>query len=232
MSRNDALEKMKYHLAACGLLVMTVCGCKSHAPISATLSSAPPAYSIQAPNNLGIATQGQTGNNTIINPPPPSAPKPEVVLHFVYPTSPALVLQNVTDGIARDMLWEVVLWNIDLPDRIDPLPIPSTAYSWLRPRSSGGPQSLFDTPQVASLLKPGSRLYGSAEVSCPECERSHTYFVFIKWGESGWFAEAKDAPDGQLLIPRPPFTTQVIAAYAQTIENIVPASMRVPIGPL
>jgi hypothetical protein len=216
---------------ACILAMCAMHGCAHQGATAPAKPSAPPQNLIDAPNNQGIATQGQVGNNTIINPPVPAAAKPDVVLRFVYPTYPALVLQNTTDAIARDMLWQLALWNLDLPERTQPLAIPATPYGWLRPRASGGPQDLFSNPQVASLLKPGDRLCGTALVSCPECKRSHTYVVFIKWGESGWYAETNDAADGDLLIPRGTWTAPVIAAYAQGLENSIPVSERIPISP-
>ena len=60
---------------------------------------------------------------------------PDVALRFVYPKSPALVLVNQSAVIARDIKWTVVLWNMDLPDRNDPLPIPVSTFDWITDNS-------------------------------------------------------------------------------------------------
>src|ERR1700733_5676999 len=63
---------------------------------------------------------------------------PVVAIRFVYPKSPAFELVNESDAIAKDIKWAVVLWNMDLPDLTDPLPIPATSFDWLRPHDKGG----------------------------------------------------------------------------------------------
>ncbi len=91
----------------------------------------------------------------------PEKPKlPDITLRFVYPKSPALVLANPSDSIARDIKYSVVLWNMDVPERDDPLPIPVATFDWLKPHTEGGPQDLFGSPPVASLLNGGNRLIG------------------------------------------------------------------------
>jgi hypothetical protein len=111
--------------------------------------------------------------------------RPDVKLRFVYPNSPTLVLINDSDVVARDIKWFVALWNRDLPGRDDPLPIPVSNFDCIKPHSVSGAQDLFYSPSVASLLKPGNRLLGSASVSCPTCSRGRTYMVYITWGTNG-----------------------------------------------
>src|SRR5437867_4452348 len=82
-----------------------------------------------------------------------------------------LVIVNSSGSLARDIKWIVVLWNMDLPDRDDPLPIPVSTFDWIKPHQEGGPQNLFSGANVAPLLKPGDRLFGSASVNCPNCVR-------------------------------------------------------------
>lgn len=86
--------------------------------------------------------------------------KPDLALRFIYPESPALVLINRSSVIAKDIKWTVAIWNMDLPERNDPLPIPIGIYDWIRPNDEGGPQNIFDTPSVKSILTPGNRLLG------------------------------------------------------------------------
>jgi len=158
----------------------------------------------------------------------PSEP-PDVALRFVRPKSPVLMIINQSAVIARDIKWTVQLWNIDLPDRNDPLPIPYQTFDWLRPKDEGGPQNLFGGPLVAPLLKPGNRLFGTAAVSCPECARGRTYIVHIVWGESGWYSEVEDEKSGRVFVPAnglEPGRT----AYFKTLEATVPLQARIPIG--
>jgi hypothetical protein len=153
---------------------------------------------------------------------------PDVALRFIYPKSPALVIENRSAVIARDIKWTLVLWNMDLPERNDPLPIPVQKFDWLRPNDEGGPQNLFSTPAVASLLKTGNRLFGSASVNCPECARGRTYIVQIIWGERGWFSELENEKSGRTVVPSS--GSEVGRAdYFKRLEEEIPLRARIPI---
>lgn len=154
--------------------------------------------------------------------------KADVALRFVYPKSPALVILNQSDVVVREIKWTVVLWNLNIPDRLDPLPIPVSTFDWLRPHDKGGPQTLFGIAGVAPLVKPGDRLVGSATVICPECTRGRTYFVYIIYDNGGWFAEVENEQSGHLFIPANT-TKEGLLDYLKIIENQVPEGSRVPI---
>jgi hypothetical protein len=186
----------------------------------------------------GAGAQGGPGGTYIQNqynygqssPAPATIPaRPDVTLRFIYPTGPALQLINQSGVTARDIKWTVAVWNLDLPDRTNPLPIPVTTFDFIMPHSSGGLQSLFDAPMVASLLHTGDHLIGSASVSCPDCARGRTFIVYIIWGHEGWFTEVLDKTGGELLIPRH-FTKPEIEKYAHDLLSLVPQSARTPIG--
>lgn len=163
---------------------------------------------------------------------------PDVALRFVYPKSPALVLVNESGAIARNIKSAVALWNMDdprtyvnpnaSPDAHDPLPIPVATFDFLRPRTAGGPQNLFDSPLVAPHIKNGQRLFGSASIICPECARGHTYIFSIIWGEGGWYVEALNSREGELLIPAN-FNKETVAAFFREIVAQTPESARIPI---
>lgn len=153
---------------------------------------------------------------------------PDVTLRFVYPKSPALILVNTSDKVARDIKWAVLLWNLDLPTRVDPLPIPVSTFDWIRPHSEGGPTSLFNLPNVTPLLKPGNRLFGSASVSCPDCARGRTFIVYIQWGQGGWFFEVQEEKSGSLIIPNHLTEKNITDYYKQFLSNI-PERSRIPI---
>ena len=161
----------------------------------------------------------------------PSPPKPdlrELTLRFVYPEEPCLLIVNSTDLIVRDIKWMVFLWNIDLPDRNDPLPIPVAAFDWLRPHTEGGPQILFGLPGVAPLVKKGDRLFGSASVICPECTRGRTYIVYMVFGQGGWFSEIDSVSSGVPISPRN-FSRDTRESYFKEIEGMAPPQSRIPI---
>ena len=150
---------------------------------------------------------------------------PDVTLRFVYPKSPALVLMNPSNKVAKQIKWVVVLWNLDLPERTDPLPIPTSMFDFIRPHSEGGPLNLFNVPAITPLLKPGNRLIGSASVQCPDCLRGRTFIVSIIWGDSGWFTEVLDKSDGSIIAP-PFFNREKIMEYATQLNALVPEKAR------
>jgi hypothetical protein len=157
------------------------------------------------------------------------APKsPEIGLRFIYPEEPSLVIDNLSELTAKDIKWAVVLWNMDLPDRNDPLPIPVSTFDWIKGHSSGGPQNLFSTPLIAPLLHEGNRLFGSATVDCPECGVGRTYAVYIVWKSGGWFSEIDKRPAAQLFIPSN-FLRETREAYFKQLDAMVPPDRRAPI---
>jgi hypothetical protein len=154
---------------------------------------------------------------------------PEVALRFVYPTSPALMIINQSDVLARDINYVVALWNVDSPDRTDALPIPSNTANWLKEHSEAGPEDLFHSPSVSPLLKPGNRLIGTASVNCATCARGRTYIVSIVWGEGGWVSEFESEKSGKLLTPSR-YTKEGLSQYFASLEAAVPVERRIPIG--
>jgi hypothetical protein len=166
--------------------------------------------------------------------------QPDVTLRFVYPESPTLVLENLSDKTAQNIKWTVVLWNLDdprayspgvhAPDIHEPLQIPIATFDFIRPHSLSGPQNLFASPLVAPYVKLGNRFAGSASTVCPECSRGHTFLVYIILGEGGWYSEVSDITNGDVVIP-PKLTKSQVLQYASQILNI-PNKDRTPItGP-
>jgi hypothetical protein len=137
------------------------------------------------------------------------------------------VLVNSSSTVAKDMKWGVALWNRDRPDDINPLPIPTSAFDWLKAHSDSAPLLIFGSGQ--SQVKLGDRLVGSAFVDCPECSKGHTYFVSITYGQGGWFAELK-SDKTKMGGPATPMSTSLDGrdAYFAAIDR-VPESERMPI---
>lgn len=155
--------------------------------------------------------------------------KPDVSLRFVHPEYPALIVVNKSSVIARDIKWCVVLWNLNLPERKDPLPIPVTIFDWIRPYEESGPQDIFSEPDVMALLKTGNRLLGSATVMSPDCVHGRTYIVSIVWDEGGWFSEVENEKTGKLIIPAN-FLKETREAFFRELELISTLHSRIKIN--
>jgi ABC-type multidrug transport system fused ATPase/permease subunit len=114
--------------------------------------------------------------------------KPEVVLSLVHTASPAVSLHNVSNAVANNIKWGIILWNTTHPDpSFTPLQIPIQMFDWIKPGQYGGPEDVFS--RVSSQLQPGDRLVGCAFVDCPDCIKGHSYLVEIVWGQGGWYSE-------------------------------------------
>jgi hypothetical protein len=181
-------------------------------------------------NNGTAASKGApdaAGNHT-----PQSASvseHPDLELRFVYPKDPALIISNPSDKLASEIKWMVILWDMDAPDRKDPLPIPTSGFDWIKPHDETGAQNLFDTNLVTPLLKQGDRLYGSGTVNCPECDRGRTYILYVTFGQGGWYSEIKSEKSGHILVPSD-FSEDGREAYFKQLDAMVPAASRTPIG--
>jgi hypothetical protein len=154
--------------------------------------------------------------------------RPLVGIKIVGPKGPAIACVNESDVIARDILWQIVIWNKDTLE-LQPLPIPVQKCEWLRPRDEGGPT---DISHWLSALKPGTHLIGSAMISCPNCLTGRTYIVAIVVGEGGWYCEFSPGPgkQGKLLVPLNPESESARAAFLSGLENSVPLDSRISIG--
>ncbi|MCX6848891.1 MAG: hypothetical protein NTY98_08215 [Verrucomicrobia bacterium] len=150
----------------------------------------------------------------------------EVALRFVYTNWPALMIENRSNVTEKDIKWAVVLWNLNLPDRADPLPIPASTQDWLNPGTSGGPQGLFGSPNVASLVKEGDKLLGVASVTAPNVKNGKSYIVSIQIGKGGWYSEIKTGK-GELRVPTR-FDRETKSVYFEMLQT-VKESDRIPI---
>lgn len=159
---------------------------------------------------------------------PPKPKLPDVALRFVYAKEPALVIVNRSDSIARSIKWMLAIWNMNLTDRNDPLPIPVSIFDWLRPHTESAPLSLFRDLPVAQLLKSGDCLFGSAAIICPDCFRGRTYVVYIVFGQNGWYSEIESETSGNLIVPKN-FLRDNRENYFRELESAIPQKNRIPI---
>jgi hypothetical protein len=153
----------------------------------------------------------------------------DVTLRFVYVEEPALQLVNKSNVLARDIKWEVTLWNLDRPIHApsNPLQIDNGFGEWLRPNSSRT-KGLFALPQVKPHVARGDRLLGWASVSCPDCVRTRTFIVYVPLGSRGWFTERSHVPNGDIIIPRQ-LRGEQIEQYLRGLLDQIPGGERTPI---
>jgi len=71
--------------------------------------------------------------------------QPLVGLKILGPKGPGIACVNESDVIARDIVFEIVVWNRDTLDT-QLLPIPSQSCGWLRPHDESPP---YDTPSLS-----------------------------------------------------------------------------------
>jgi hypothetical protein len=128
----------------------------------------------------------------------PAPATPEVTAKFIGAETPALVLLNPSDAVARDIKYSVVLWNLNKPTEQSPLLIPIMKFDFIRPHEDGGPEKLF-YPNVTSTLADGDVLFGYASVTCPDCARWHWFLLYLVWHRGGWFYELPQGQSPNLL---------------------------------
>lgn len=122
------------------------------------------------------------------------AVRPDVTLHFVKPTEPAVWLRNDSEAVAENIKWQFELFNLDNPSSVDGtvyrfVPIPNRSFDFLRPHRRSGTHAVFEAPVAAATVRAGNRLFGSVTVSCPTCVRDRVYWVFLTLGQGGWYSE-------------------------------------------
>jgi hypothetical protein len=179
-----------------------------------SLSTAEKLKALETYRNSGQPTSGEN-------------PQPDVTLALVYPESPAVMLVNASDAVAREIKYWAAIWNLETRQL---LPIPVASFDYIRRHEAGGPQTFFGQPNVDATLKAGNRLAGVISVTCPNCVASHSYWVYLIWGQGGWFSKI---PDGHS-----PSLTQLLMAVPDIVANPdrffsdIPPGDRVPIAEL
>ncbi len=124
------------------------------------------------------------------------AEPPDVDLIFVYPRTVSPLMVNPTDKPIQQPKYQVALWNLNHPERANPLPIPVHTGDFIRPHEAWGPNEMLNIPNVRPLVSAGDHLFGFAQALCPECKTHHYYWVYIEDGKDGWFCEL---PQGQFI---------------------------------
>ena len=71
-------------------------------------------------------------------------------------------------------------------------------------------------------IKHGDRIFGVVQLECPKC-KDRGYWLYLKYGYSGWFSEMVGHSTKGLTMPIPIENTD------EQLENLVPSRLRKPI---
>ena len=115
---------------------------------------------------------------------------PDVQMQLVHPTTPSVLMVNASKRVVHKPKYQIVLWNLNAPERRDPLPIPVSTGDFIRPRADWGPNQMTEIPTVKPLVKAGDHLFGFATATCPDCSGTRSYWVYIEYwwldGRTHW----------------------------------------------
>ncbi len=114
---------------------------------------------------------------------------PNVIMRLVYPTRPALMLQNISGVTASQIKYSFALVNIDGPQIGQPAQIRIATADFIPGHEQVGPQNIFDPPQIVKTPNNWQKLFGWIQVLCPTCIKTHIYYVYIHFGFDGWYSE-------------------------------------------
>jgi hypothetical protein len=158
-----------------------------------------------------------------------STPSPaDIELQFVYPTAEVAIyeLNKSTDTVLRDPKYSPGIWNLDSPQLNEPLQIPVQGGDYIRPKDALGPLQFIGTPAALQRIKTGDRLFGFVIASCSNCIANRMYWLYIKYGYGGWYAEESRGVD-------PVGLSKSIPAISKNsdveLAALVPERNRIPI---
>lgn len=77
------------------------------------------------------------------------------------------------------------------PDVVQPLPIPAQTLQDFAPPKQGLGNFEVLSDLAKAHVKAGSRLFGVAFITCLDCRRTTTYWVYWEVGGQGWFSPIK-----------------------------------------
>ena len=118
--------------------------------------------------------------------------QPDIHAVPVYPAKPAVIVMNKSKiKPVKDGLYQLITLNIDrwLGDRYQLVSNKAMKVDSIRPDGSYLPSTLELILDPNQPLEKGNRLYGYLSVSCPDCIAHRLYWMLIKYGDEGWYAE-------------------------------------------
>jgi hypothetical protein len=150
--------------------------------------------------------------------------RPDLEVVIVNERGPAVLVVNTSNRIAREPKYGTVLWNLNAGDEkvMEPLPIPTTSGDPIRPGEAWGPNTWSMLPAVKAQLNNGDLVFGWVDVLCPDCAHRRRYWVHFKFGEQGWFAEARTRTQSRRI-------RRTLARNPAAINTLIPTERRVPI---
>jgi hypothetical protein len=154
----------------------------------------------------------------------PKVVPPDLTVRFVYPKEVAISIYNAANTSLADRP-KYVVELVDLDNvGADYLRIPVNMGDYLRPGEFWGPNQFMGIDAVKSVVKPGDRIFGSVQVSCPTCVKNRGYWVYIKSGEGGWYFE-QDGPTTR--IANLDAARKIAADFDNFINTTFPQSERI-----
>jgi hypothetical protein len=114
---------------------------------------------------------------------------PDVAMRLVYPTRPALMLDNKSHYTAQSIKYAFALLYINGKNAGTPVPILSAGADFIKSNDSVGPENLFDPPQIVRTPTEGEKMFGWMQINCLNCVRIRYYWAYIQFGFGGWYVE-------------------------------------------
>ena len=155
-----------------------------------------------------------------------SETKPDISIHLYNPKSFIIEFQNKSNVLISSAKWWEGFINIDRSrlTQATTLPISGGALDFIRPHDAIGGMLIFDN-RIQPPLRDGERIFGFIGVTCPNCVKTRTYFVYAVFGQGGWYTEM---PMSQIsAVAGQPFfniLNDPDAAFAS-----IPNSVRIPV---
>ncbi len=158
--------------------------------------------------------------------------QPEIRMSFVNPKYPEWRISNQSSDVVEHVKYWFGLVDLDQPylnsaPNLDetvtpyaPLRIPVQEISYINAGDTAGALVLPD--DLIQKIKHGDRIFGVAQLECPKCN-DRGYWLYLKYGYSGWFSEMVGHSTKGLTMPIPIENTD------EQLENLVPSRLRKPI---
>jgi hypothetical protein len=149
-------------------------------------------------------------------------------MYFVNPNNAEWRIVNHSRSTVSDVSYWFALVNIDKGDftagkfPYSPLQIPVRKIDFINPGDTAG--AIILDSSIGASVGLGDRLFGTATFDCPGC-KERSYWLFIKHGHGGWFAEMPGQSVRGLSLP----IGRIAANTDQELERLVPSSSRRPI---
>lgn len=159
---------------------------------------------------------------------------PDAGLGFYGPRNPQFRIVNLSNVVLREAKYQFLLYDMDLPGADQPylnLRIPvKIVPDYIRPKGNLGPWKILDLSPRKELVDREHRLFGYAQIQCPNCTHFRKYWVFTDLGlEKGWYAQIPEQEHDQIY----PQLAMVIHGNGDPlpkIETLVPVEKRISFG--